>query len=166
MFNKKFNKNFFAVLNCAWPGKFNIWETGKVKASFWKLRKNLFNISAWIAKQEGIEKHSIAKAIRKKELEIQVLKKHSFGAALNRICRGKVEKLFAPFFWHEHEKDMTAYRNLNRLKQYIEKEKIKSSLRNLLLYGLFMGFVRRGNNEYAFRLERIARRMQRNMYFE
>lgn len=164
LFNRKFNKNFFAVLNCAWPGEFNLWEVGRVKAAFWQKRKNIFHISAWVAKQEGIEKKAIAKALKQKELDIEVLKKHSFGAALHKICQGKVERLFAPFIWQEHEKNMTAYRNLQRIKQFIEKEKIKNNLRNLLLYGLFVGFVRRSNNEYAFRLERIARRMQRNMH--
>lgn len=158
LFEKKFAKNIYRAVSAAWPGQFEPWEMGKVPSEYWESPENVYNASKWIAEQEGIAVHQIVPAVRKKNLNISILRKYSIGAALKRLSKGNLEVIFAPFFWREHRNFLHEHKLLRKINLLKNAER-KSNLLHFLLYGLFMYDVQEKSLQNIHRYERIAHRI-------
>lgn len=160
LFEKKFAKNIYRAISAAWPGRFQPWELGKVSSDYWERRGNVYQASMWIAEKEGLDVHQIPPAIRRKDFTEKALGKYSIGAALKKLCQGKLERIFAPLFWKEHKTYLEEHKLLRKIA-LLKNAQPKSNLFELLLYGFFMGEVQRNTLQNNRRYDRIARRIQR-----
>ncbi len=161
LFEKKFGKNIFSAVSIAYPGKFHPWQFGNVASDYWDENKNIYHASKWIVRQEGIDEKEIPKAVRSKRINFNIFKKYSIDAALKRLSKGSLERLFEPYFWREHRRCLEEYKLLFKLNGLIRSEKGANFFTNYLLYGFFTPAVQRVSNDYAARYERMFRRIQR-----
>lgn len=163
VFEKKLSRNIYRAVSTAWPGRFAPWELGKVPSEYWQSRENVYSASKWIAAREGIKETEIVQAIRGKRLSLGVFKKYSIGAALARLCKGRLEAIFAPLFWKEQRHFLQEHKLLRKVKA-LKNSQRKSSLLDFFLYGLFWQEVQKNSLETMRRYERIAHRIQRRSF--
>lgn len=163
VFEKKLSRNIYRAVSTAWPGRFAPWELGKVPSEYWESREHVYSASKWIAEREGIRESEIVQAIRGKRLSLGVFKKYSIGAALARLCKGRLEAIFAPLFWKEQRQFLQEHKLLRRAKA-LKNSQRKSSLLDFFLYGLFWQDVQKNSLETMRRYERIAHRIQRRSF--
>ncbi len=163
VFEKKLSRNIYRAVSAAWPGRFAPWELGKVPSEYWESRENVYSASKWIAEREGIRESGIVQAIRGKRLSLGVFKKYSIGAALARLCKGRLDAIFAPLFWREQRQFLQEHKLLRKAKA-LKNSQRKSSLLDFFLYGLFWQDVEKNSLETMRRYERIAHRIQRRAF--
>ncbi|MCK6622231.1 MAG: hypothetical protein HUU32_02440 [Calditrichaceae bacterium] len=163
VFEKKLSRNIYRAVSAAWPGRFAPWELGKVPSEYWESRENVYSASKWIAEREGIRESEIVQAIRGKRLSLGVFKKYSIGAALARLCKGRLDAIFAPLFWREQRQFLQEHKLLRKAKA-LKNSQRKSSLLDFFLYGLFWQEVQKSSLETMRRYERIAHRIQRRSF--
>ncbi len=160
LFEKKFSRNFYRVISAAYPGEFYPWEFGKIASQYWETPSHVFEASRWIAEQEGIPEEQIPPAIRQKRLGNHIFRKYSIGTALKKWCGGKIEQMFAPWLWREHQFFLREHKLLRKIKT-LKKQQKADHLLYYLLYGFFFYDVQLNNRETDMRYERIANRIQR-----
>jgi len=161
LFDKKFNKNMFQAINCAFPGKYKPWEIGKVSTSYWKKPENLFQAAEWIASQEGISADQIIQAIRQQKISLATIKKYSIGSALKNQSRGYLANLFWPALNKErryHNDELKLIRKLNHL---INEHRQPRTIVQILQHGFFFGLYRQLTRPQTRHLERMKSRIQR-----
>lgn len=159
LFEKKFSKSIYRAISAAWPERFEPWELGKVASEYWESNDNIYQASVWIAEKEGLQKHEIPPAIREKRLTAKSFSKYSIGAALKKLAKGRLERLFSPLFWQEHKTFLEEHKLMRKIANLKKSEK-KSNLFEFFLYGLFMPEVQRSSHDRVRRYRRMERRIQ------
>jgi len=151
VFEKKLSRNIYRAVSAAWPGRFELWELGKVPSEYWESPTNVYFASKWIAEREGIKESEIVQAIRGKRLSLGVL------------CKGRLEAIFAPLFWKEQREFLQEHKLLRKAKA-LKNSQRKSNLLDFFLYGLFWQDVEKNSLETMRRYERIAHRIERRSF--
>lgn len=160
LFEKKFSRNLFRAVSAAWPDKFQPWELGRVSREYWSAPQNVFHATRWLAEAEGLEGPEVLAAIRERRLTMKEVRKYPIGAALSKWCGGKLQALFAPFFWQERRELLQEHRLLRKIDQ-LKRFQQPRGLLYLLLYGFFWQDSRLAAQQNARHYDRIARRIQR-----
>ncbi len=160
LFEKKFAKNIYRAVSAAYPGRFQPWELGRVPSEYWSDAGNVYRASSWIAAKEGLAGPEIAPAIRKRRFTLQHLGKYPIGNALKKWCGGRLERIFAPIFWQEHQVYLAEQKLLRKINALKNAEQ-QCGLVHRVMYGLFYFDVQRTARRNRQRYERLARRIQR-----
>ena len=166
LFEKKFGKNIYKAVDCAFPGKFEPWQFGNVASEHWQVRGNRIKALRWIAGKEGIHLNQIQKALQSGQINLDTLKKYSIGTALKNLARGKIDHLFAPILWKNHEQFYTEMHLIGKLEKMIRREKQNRHLSFYLLYGFFAPNVQLVADDTVFKYERMLRRIKRRSQLE
>lgn len=162
LFEKVFSRNLYRAVNCAWPGRFQPWEFGRVPGEYWQEPGQLFGAGRWIAEKEGFSEGDIVPAIRQKRFTLSHLKGYSIGAALRRFCGDSLEKIFAPLFWREARR----VRQDEKLMRKAVRLKRRQGIRNVLdylLHGFFVHDARLAEQRQRRQVERIEQRIRRRL---
>ena len=161
LFEKKFNKNIYNAISLAYPNQFFPWEFGKVASKYWTNNQNIYDASKWIAKKEKFEDDKIVHSIIEGKLNFRILEKYSIGRALKKISKGKIEKLFAIYFWKDHSTFLEEQRILRKIKNQ-NKRFVKMNIFRSILYGFFASTVVKTNLRQQKTYHRISKRISDN----
>jgi len=161
LFERKFKKNFYSALNCAFPGRFMPWELGRVPSGYWKHPQHLFTAARWIARREGISERKVLQAVQAKEITFSTLQRYSIGSALKRFSHGSLMNLYWPQFQQERNIHSGHSRLLRKLNMLIEKDSGRNKLLGILFHGFYTGLHNNLNRTYRERLFRMQKRIRR-----
>lgn len=161
LFDKKFNKNLYLALNCAYPERFMPWELGKVPSVYWKKPENIFRAAQWIAKKEGIARDEVLQAIRTRKISLYTLKKYSIGTALKHHTQGSLTNLYWPEFHEERMLRNEEVKLIRKLNLLIESHTSRNRLLHFILHGFYSGLHRHLAGSQISRFKRMRERIRK-----
>ncbi len=97
VFERIYKKNMFHILNAAYPGRFEIWELGKVPVEHWENLMNAYRAALWVARREGVDFRALPAAIRTHKLKKEHFSKYGLGGMLKRCFEDDLLKAYLPY---------------------------------------------------------------------
>lgn len=162
LFERHFSRSIYQALDAAYPGRFQIWEVGKVPRDYWRSRKNIYRAACWVAGKEGIGPSEIPAALRRGKLGAAIFHKYGIPAVLHKWSGGDLSVAFAPALDNAYMVYRTEKKLLRKIRD-LKTEHLQFGFIYYLVHGFFLADVHRMRKENARRYDRIARRIERRM---
>lgn len=166
VFERIFKKNMFQVFETAYPGRFEIWEIGKVATDYWEDLLHAYRASLWIAKKEGIPENGIHAALRSGMLSRESFAKYGLGSMLKRTFDNNLRKAYLPYILPDADtreqlmKDITLLQLIKRQLRLFDEQPILIRIVRYMFYRFAQNSVER---TYRRIYERLRKRTQRRL---
>ena len=96
VFERVFKKNMYHIISTAYPGRFEVWEIGRVPSGYWDNLMNGYRAAKWVARQHKIDDANIDEALRTRKITKAHFEKLGLGPLLKSVFENDLRKAYLP----------------------------------------------------------------------